>query len=244
MSHFVTSLLSKGVIFLAGNPHEKHRSRVRLRFSENGLDGFAHHEVLELLLYYCYPRRDTNEIAHRMLKEFGSLPNLFEADVQEIVRRCKVTSRVATLINLIPRVANLYMRSRLDLKVVMDNVNTAAQYAVSQFVGRTNEAFYVFCLDTGFRLKGIALIAEGTLDETAVYPRIIVEEALKYQAKNLIFAHNHPGGTIKPSRNDINSTRKIMEGLNILNIRLIDHIIVAGDKHYSFAKHGQIVEGY
>jgi len=218
---------------------------MRKRFMENGLDGFADHEVLEVMLYYCYPRRDTNEIAHRLIQEYGSLHNLFEADTQDIMRRCGTTENVAVLISIIPKVANLYFRSKWGNEaIIMDNVKTAAQYALSLFVGRTNEAFYIFCLNTGRKLNHVSLIAEGTLDETPVYPREIVSEAIKHQATAIILAHNHPGGTCKPSRKDVEATRKMIEGLRFLGIKVLDHIIVAGDKYYSFATHDQIVEGY
>ena len=227
------------------NVHEHHRSRVRKRFMENGLNGFADHEVLELLLFYCYPRRDTNEIAHKLINEYGSLYNLFEADTKDIMNRCGITQNVATLISVIPKVANLYFRSKWARDVVtLDDVKTVGQYAVSLFVGRTNEAFYVFFLDTKRRLNHVSLIAEGTLDETPVYPREIVSEALKHQATSIILAHNHPSGTSLPSRKDIEATRKICEGLGFIAIRVIDHIVVAGDQYYSFASHDQIVEGY
>jgi len=246
MSHFVTSPLED----ILGcdnikNLHENHRSRVRKRFMENGLHGFADHEVLELLLYYCYPRRDTNEIAHRLINEYGSLYNLFEADTQDIMRRCGTTQNVAVLISMIPKVANLYFRSKWGRDaIVMDSVQAVGRYAVSLFVGRTNEAFYIFCLDTSRKLNHVSLIAEGSLDETPVYPREIVSEVLKYQSTAVILAHNHPGGTSKPSRKDVEATRKLVEGLKFLAISVLDHIIVAGDKYYSFASNDQIVDGY
>ena len=225
--------------------HKNHRVRVRNRYIENGLDGFADHEVLEMLLYYCFPRRDTNEIAHRMINEYGSLYNLFEADTKDIMNRCNTTQNVAVLINLIPKLANLYFRGKWGRSsIVMDNMKISCEYAVSLFVGRTNEAFYVFFLDAGRKLNHVSLIAEGTLDETPVYPREIVSEALKHQSTAIILAHNHPGGTASPSRKDVEATRKICEGLSFLGIKIIDHIVVAGDKYYSFANHDKIVEGY
>lgn len=230
---------------MSNNLHENHRSRVRKRFIENGLDGFADHEVLELMLYYCYPRRDTNEIAHRLINEYGTLYNLLEADTQDIINRCGVTQNVAVLISMIPKVANLYIRKKWNRDMaVIEDVKTAGRYAVSLFVGRTNEALYIFCLDTGRRLNHISLIAEGTLDETPVYPREIVAEALKHQATAIILTHNHPGGTTKPSRKDIEATRKVKEGLGFLAIKVVDHIVVSGDKFYSFASNNQIVDGY
>ena len=229
----------------ANHLHANHRSRVRKRYLENGLDGFADHEVLEFLLYYCYPQVDTNEIAHRLINEYGSLYNLFEADPHDVMNRCRITERVAVLISLMPKVANLYFRSKWGRDaIIMDNVKTAGQYTVSLYVGRTNEAFYILCLGAGNRLNHVSLIAEGTLDETPVYPREIVAEAIKHQAKAIILTHNHPGGTAEPSGRDSEATRKIIEGLNFLGIRVTDHIVVAGDKYYSYASNSKYVYGY
>ena len=227
------------------NPHVNHRSRVRQRFIENGLRGFADHEALELLLYYCYPRVDTNEIAHRMIKEYGSLYNLFEADTLDIMKRCNTTENVAVLVSLIPKMANLYFSRRWNRKtIVMDNADTAGEYVTSLFVGQTVEVFYVLCLDTARKLNYTALIAEGTLDQTPAYPRSIANAALTHQAASIILTHNHPGGTDSPSIRDVEATRHIVRGMGFLGIKVIDHILVAGDKFYSFAKQGRIVEGY
>jgi len=227
------------------NPHKNHRSRVRRRFMQTGLDGFADHEVLEMLLFYCYPRRDTNEIAHRLINEYGSLHNLLEAGTQDIMTRCNVSENVAVLISMTPMLANRYFRSKWTRnEEIIDNVKSAGRHALSLFVGRTNEAFYAFFLDTARRLKHISLIAEGTLNETPVFPREIVSEALKHQATAIILTHNHPAGSAKPSRNDTEATRSIREGLHFLSIKVVDHIIVAGDRYYSYASHNLIVDGY
>lgn len=211
---------------------------------EQGLDGFAEHEVLEILLYYCYPRCDTNEIAHNMLKRFGSLHNLFEAEIGDIVSECGCTENVAVLLHLIPAVTNLYYRSRWDKKPVLDNEKSAGNYVTDLCAGRTVETFYLLCLNTQRQLNHVAIIAEGTLDETAVYPRAVVGEALRSQATAVILAHNHPGGSVNPSRADLEITRRIMEGLTFIGIAVLDHIVVSGGKYYSFAARGQIVGGY
>ncbi|MCL1842767.1 MAG: DNA repair protein RadC [Defluviitaleaceae bacterium] len=226
------------------NPHAKHRARMRKRYQSQGLEGFAEHEVLELLLYYCYPRRDTNEIAHRMLKEFGSLHNLFEADVDSLKTTLNCSENIAVLLNLIPALANRYYRSKWGKSVILDDEKKAGEYAIDLFVGQTVELFYVFCLDKKFRLINTALISKGTLDESAAYPREIVREAIKNHATAIILAHNHPGGSIRPSRGDIETTRTIAEGTELLGISVIDHIIAAGDTYYSFAARRQHVKGY
>jgi len=231
---------------MKSNPHKDHRKRVRARYREHGLDSFHEHEVLELLLYYCYPMRDTNEIAHKMLNTFGSLHNLFEADVEVLMDILDCTENVAVLLNLIPTLANRYYRSRWGEKIILDKVELAAEYAMNLFVGATVEHFYVLHLDAQRKLINKSLISKGVLDEVAVYPRKITQETLNNNASCVILTHNHPGGTSRPSAEDNETTRKIAEMLTSLGVKTLDHIIVAGDKYFSYAMRdrSRFVRGY
>ena len=226
------------------NPHEGHRERMRTRYRVGGLDGFADHEVLEMLLYYCYPRGDTNPRAHEMLKQFGSLHNLLEADVEALMERLGCSENVAVLLNLIPALANRYYLSKRSQNFRLINERAAGEYAIDLFMGHSVERFYVLCLDSQLRLKNTALISEGTVDETAVYPREVARVAIHDKVANVILAHNHPGGSLRPSRADAEVTRQISEGLAYIGVKVLDHIIVAGDTYYSFAARGQSVAGY
>ena len=190
--------------------HEGHRKRVKARYLSEGLDAFEDHQVLELLLFYCIPMKDTNELAHRMIREFGSLAYLFEADAKEITKRCGVSENTAVLISLIPSLARRYFTGKWGDKPVLSSSSKAGEYAVSLFAGRIYEAFFVICLDAQNRVNYAAMVNEGTLNEVPVYPRLIVETVLRHQANSVILAHNHPGGGLNPSQEDIEVTRKIM----------------------------------
>jgi len=224
--------------------HGGHRNRMRARYRREGLDHFAEHEVLELLLYYCYPQRNTNDIAHKMLKEFGSLHHLFEADVETLMARPGCTENIAVLLNLMPALANRYFQSKWNRKLTINDAKTAGAYAIDLFVGLTVERFYLISLNARNRLNGTILISEGTTDESAVYPREVAKAALQSQASAIILAHNHPGGTLKPSRGDLEVTRQLVNWLAVINIPVLDHIIVAGDTYYSMAERRQHVMGY
>ncbi|MCL2603415.1 MAG: DNA repair protein RadC [Defluviitaleaceae bacterium] len=227
-----------------GHSHTGHRERHRERYIIGGSDSFKDHELLELLLYYCYPRCNTNPIAHRMIDEFGSLHRLFQTDVPTLMERLDCSENVAVMLNLMPAIANRFSRSRQDKKPVMDNSRTAGQFAVNQFADQSAERFYVASLDTGNRVNKVTLISKGTLDEAAFYPREVVKAAIQNQAVSVILMHNHPGGTLSPSRNDMDVTREIIDGLAFINITVTDHIIVAGDRYHSFCDHGKHVKGY
>lgn len=220
--------------------HEGHRQRVKTRYLKEGLDSFEDHQVLELLLFYCIPMKDTNEIAHRMIREFGTLSGLFEADPKDICRRCGVTENVAIFVSLIPSLARRYFKGKWGEKPSLSSSSAAGNYAVSLFTGRIYEAFFVICLDAQNRVNYAALVHEGTINEAPVYPRLIVEAALRHQANTVILAHNHPGGSLQPSSADLEVTRKISTALKSISINVVDHIIVAGDKYMSFAEKGLI----
>jgi len=226
------------------NLHEGHRERVRTRYRIGGLDGFADHEVLEMLLYYCYPRGDTNPRAHEMLNQFGSLHNLLEADVEALMERLGCSENVAVLLNFIPGLANRYNLSRIKKPIRLDSERAAGEYAMALFAGLSVERFCVFCLDSQHWLKNTKFISEGTIDETAVYPREIAKVALHDNVNKVILAHNHPGGSLRPSRADSDVTRLLSDGFVFLGITVLDHIIVAGDTYYSFAARDQNVAGY
>jgi DNA repair protein RadC len=220
------------------NMHKGHRQRMRARYIKEGLDAFDDHQVLEMLLFYCIPRRDTNELAHKMIHEFGSLANLFEAAPKDIVKRCGVSENTAVLVSLIPSLSRRYNQRKWGDKPFLGNSTNAGEYAVSLFTGRTYEAFFILCLDGQNKLNHAALVNEGTINEAAVYPRNIVEIALRHQAAKVILAHNHPGGSLKPSHADIRITQIIKDALGAISIDVVDHIIVAGDKYFSLAEKG------
>lgn len=220
------------------NIHKGHRERVRDRFMEEGLDSFKDHEVLELLLFYCVRQKDTNELAHRMLKEYGTLNDLLEAHPRDIARRCGVSINTATLISLCVPLARRYMKRKWGNRPVLNSSSRAGEYALSLFAGRVYEAFFAICLDSQNRVNHAALVHEGTINEAPVYPRIIVETALRHKANSVILAHNHPGGSLKPSVADIEVTKKIYSALLPISIRVVDHIIIAGERYTSFAEQG------
>lgn len=215
------------------NLHEGHRKRIKERFVNEGLDSFEDHQVLEFLLFYAIPMRDTNDLAHKMLKEYGSLSGLFEADPKDIGKRCQVSENTAVLLSLIPSLSRRYFKGKWGEKPILSSVSKAGEYVASLFVGRLYENFYMICLDSQNRVNHSVLVHEGTLSEVPVYPRLVVELALRYQAHSVILAHNHPGGSLNPSQEDINITKTIISALEPIDIKVRDHIIVAGENYIS-----------
>ena len=215
--------------------HAGHRKRMRARFLNDGLDGFADHEVLELALFFAIPQRNVNPLAHRLIRHFGSLHAVLEADAASLMRVEGVGEYAATLLTLFSHVARRMEKSRRLERGKIANRAQAQRYCQALLSGLRQECFYAVCLNAEMEVLGDALIARGSLGEVPAYPRLVAEAALRYNAHSLILCHNHPGGSLVPSLRDIEATRVLQRLLDGLEVALADHIIVAGGETLSMA---------
>jgi DNA repair protein RadC len=220
------------------NIHTGHRKRLKKRFLNNGIVEFEPHQILELLLFYGIPRKDTNVISHNLIKKFGSLSNVFDAEYEELMDVSGISENTATLIKLIPEITGLYQKDKWGEKPKLDSSEKAGRFSISLFVDKPYECFYLIGLDSGKRLIKTVLLNEGTIDSATVYPRNIAEEVILGKASSVILAHNHPGGRLSPSGQDIHTTHIIKESLKTFEVEVDDHIIAADNHYYSFAENG------
>ena len=218
------------------NIHAGHRERVRQRFREQGLTGFAEHEVLELLLTYAIARKDVNPLAHELLAQFGSLAGVLEADESELLRVAGVGENTAALITLMPELFGYYQRSALGARPSVRNFAEAKAYCQSLFFGAHEEMVYVLCLDQSGRVIHPALLRRGTVNEVSIYPREVVEMVIRYHAHSVLLTHNHPSGSERPSQADIDATVRIAMALAAIGVTLTDHLIFSGDEVYSMKR--------
>lgn len=220
------------------NLHTNHRQRVRDRFiRENGLDSFEPHQVLELLLFYAVPRRDTNELAHRLINEYGSLHALLNARPEDIEKRCKVSETTAVLISMIPHICRKFLKSSItNENICIDNLDIAYKYFQATLAGQPFESFYMLCLDLNKKLKKLVKISDGNSNSSPIYMEKVVGDALLHNSSFIIIGHNHPNGNKNPSTADVQATTQILNALSFVNIKLLDHIIVCGDSYFSFSR--------
>ncbi|MFZ2445569.1 MAG: DNA repair protein RadC [Syntrophobacteraceae bacterium] len=219
---------------------EGHRQRLRERFQRSGLSGFHDHEVLELLLTYAIPRRDVKPIAKALLNEFGNnLATVFDAPVAALRRVSGVGEHAALLLSLVPRLLDSYQSSRWTRQEIFSSTQSAVDYLTTLLGTERNEIFCILALDSQNRLIAVEQIQKGSVNRTAVFPRLVVESSLKHRATAVILAHNHPGGGPQPSAADRQLTLRLKKILGDLDIVVHDHIIIAGpDQHYSFVQNG------
>lgn len=220
------------------NTHDGHRQRMRERFRTDGLEGFAPHEVLELLLFYARARGDVNPLAHALLDTFGSLKGVLEARPEQLMTVPGVGEETATLVSLMLPMFRRYELCICEEKPVILNRKAAEEYCTALLAGFRTEHFYAICLSTDSRVLGHRLIAEGSLTEVAAYPRLVVETALNYNAHSVLLCHNHPSGTCLPSPEDVSTTRRMQQLLYGLDMVLLDHIVVGAGNTYSMSQHG------
>jgi DNA repair protein RadC len=219
----------------AGKMHDGHRERIKKRFKETGLAGFPDHNILELLLFYTIPRRDTNELAHLLINTFGSLSAVFDASFEELIKVGGVGENTASLIKLMPQIYGKYLEDKLSVSTVIDSTDAAGEYFVAKYIGVVNERAMLMCLDSKCCIKNCETLSDGSTTMTEITGRKVVENALKNNAVSVILAHNHPHGIAVPSPEDVDLTRTIIRLLNSIDIKLRDHIIVANNEYFSMA---------
>lgn len=218
--------------------HDGHRERVRERFVKHGLDNFDDITALEFLLFYAIPRRDTNEIAHALLEHFGSIDNVFSADIDALTSVPGIGENAAALIKLVPQLMKKSELASLNNVTTLKTKDQLGEYLVPRFIDEIDEVLYILCLDSNFELIQIVEIGRGDVISVNVSIRKITEIALKYHASNIVLSHNHPRGRAVPSGDDIRYTRQIRDALRVMDVELHDHIVVAGRKYSSFRESG------
>ena len=220
--------------------HEGHRQRLRDRFLQEGLQGFAPHEVLELLLCYAIPQKNVNPLAHALLNHFGSLHGVFEATPEQLLKVDGIGPYAAVFLHLMSPLSQRIEFSRMGQKPVLKNRKDAQAYCVNLLSGLHLEHFYLLALDAQMQLLGAVLIGKGSISEVPAYPRLAVEAAIKYNAHSVLLCHNHPGGSTHPSDADLQVTYRLSEVLSGIDVLVLDHIIVAGHQAGSMVQMGYI----
>ena len=222
--------------------HDGHREKMRARFLHSGLDGFADHEALELLLYYAIPRQDTNPIAHALMDRYGSLSAVLAAPIEDLQKVKGIGESAAILLKLVPRLchkARLADAQRQEL--IFNDARRTGAYLLERFTGEKNEVLYQLCLDRKGKLLVCKRLGEGGITSAPLDVRKLVENAILASASTVILAHNHPSGIACPSPEDIAATDQAKKALDAIGVELADHIIVADRDFVSMAESGLLL---
>lgn len=218
---------------------EGHRQRLRDKFLEQGIESFTDSEIIELLLTFGTPRSDCKEAARAALARFQTLPAVLDAAPTELQQIKGVGPKNIFALQFIQGVARRYLRQRIVGKQYVHSSRDVADYLIHAMRGLQHEVFTVVFLDAAHAIIDSAVVAEGTVTVNTVYPRELVKAALARNAAALVIAHNHPSGSLAPSRQDEDLTRSLHLVCSFMHINLLDHLIIgSGDQVYSFADQG------
>ena len=222
-------------------PHyHGHRKRLRDRFLKSGLAGFADYEVVELLLTLAIPRSDVKQPAKALIARFGNLRCILDARPEELQAVPGVGSVTPVALRIIKSAATLYLQQSGEDRDSLADPLRLADFWRMRIGSLHNELFEVAYLDSGYRLMrdGVETLEEGTIDRAAVYPRRVIEAALRRGAAAVVLAHNHPNGIVTPSDQDKVLTRAIVLGADAVHLTVVDHLIVSTNEVFSFRKAG------
>lgn len=219
--------------------HEGHRQRLKDRFLEQGLDSFTPVQAIEIMLFYCIPRQDTNEIAHRLLERFGSFSQVLDASVEELCSVKGIGTNTATFLKMFPAVARYYEvdRAKLNDDPLLTTEACGAKLR-PHFLGRCNETVFLLCIDAKGKELCCRLVGEGGINSAGVPIRRIVEISLAAKATAVVLAHNHPSGIALPSAEDVSTTQRVATALEAVDVVLADHLVFADDDYTSMVQSG------
>ena len=215
------------------NAHEGHRKRLRERYKKSGLAGFHNYEFIELLLTYAIPQKDVKPLAKELIAHFGGIREIFDASLEELTTIKGLGERTAILFKLLKEGSTLYLKARVKGKEILSSPQLALDFCYHMLSGEKNEKFMVLYLTTKNELIDTEILEEGTINQTAVYPRKVLEGALKHNASALIFVHNHPSGDPTPSRTDKKLTEALVKTAQTIDVTVHDHIIIGKNSHFS-----------
>lgn len=214
--------------------HKEHRKRLRQRFLQEGLENFEPHVILELLLFYALPRKDTNELAHKVLNHFGSLSEVFDASFDQLMEVDGIGKESATLLSMVSQLSNVYMIDKVAKKSIK-GLDQVAQFAYQCLIDKNTEHILLICLDNNQSMITYKIISEGSVDQSLGDIREIARMMLSVNATAAVLAHNHPRGSTRPSAADERFTISVNEGLSKLHLKLLDHVIVNPGGYFSMA---------
>lgn len=217
--------------------HEGHRNRLRERYRRAGMDDYAPHEVMELLLTYAIPRGDVNPQAHALIKRFGSVAGVMDASIEELCEVKGIGPESALFLKTIPDVFRHYSLSLCNTEKPMDTIAKLGEYLHAKYAGVSIERVYLLLFDNSLRVTECIHLGDGSINSSTITVRTIAEQALRKQAAAVVLSHNHPKGLTIPSSADIEVTQSVESALETLGIPLLEHIIVTENSYAPIMRH-------
>lgn len=211
-----------------------HRQRMMQKMLKHGSETMHNYEVVEMLLFLIFKRKDTRTLAKILLQKFGTIGAILNASQKEIVSINGLGNKAYEAFHIIKSVINATLQEKIISKTALTCFDDVITYCCNNMKYLQHEELRVIFLNgTGNIIKD-KVVQQGTVDTVEIYTREIIKKCLEFGAKGIILVHNHPSGDPTPSGNDLICTAKIKEACDVFNISLLDHVIIGKDKHVSF----------
>ncbi len=218
--------------------HLGHRKRVREKFLSSKGKELHDYELLEILLFSVYPRFDTKPIAKNLLRKFGDISAVINADFESLKEVDKIGDSAIVALKINSEIINRILKNKAKEKEVLSNYQALLDYAKNSLQDLNYEVFRVIFLDANYRIIEDELMSIGENDFVQISVKNIVKKALLLHSPFLILMHNHPTSNLEASNSDIKTTAEIQKALNPLNIEIIDHLIIGKNGYFSFKENG------
>jgi DNA repair protein RadC len=215
------------------NIHKGHREKVKQRYYEAGLTSMPDHNILELLLFFGIPQKDTNPLAHELIETFGSFSGVLEASKTELQSVKGMTENAACLLSLILPVYKRYVKDLHKKKRKFEDAKEMADYLRPFYLDTPNERIYAMCFDLHDRMIACRVVSDGDRGSASLDCCKLASIALEVKAKKIVLSHNHPNGTLRPSEDDVEATEMARDMLMYLKVQLKDHIIITDKSYFS-----------
>ena len=206
--------------------HDGHRQRILQRWEERGLERFSDLELLEFLLTFSIPRKDTKPLAQQLLEAFGSLEKVFAGDRAQLLRLKGIGPKTAAMIELSGEIWRRAELARSKKPILLRSTKSIGEYLMAQARGLREERAWILCLDAGYRFLQCRELCSGAVNAVNLPCRRVVEEALLNNASLVVLAHNHSSGNLLPTLEDLEYTRSLMHALAMVDVKLLDHMIL------------------
>lgn len=222
-------------------PHyHGHRQRLRNRFLQGGAGALHDYELLELLLTFAIPYSDVKPLAKRLIEHFGSFNQVFDAPADTLMEFTGLREYSAVLIKLVKACSEYTLKAEALKRQQIKSLATLVDYCRASMGGLADEQFRVIFLNSQNEVIAEEIVHEGTVNQTVVYPRKVLELALKHKATGLILVHNHPSGNLTPSAADRELTRALVKAGQTLNLTVHDHLIISRHGYFSLAEQNML----
>jgi len=234
------SIKKEKILIEAYEKAKGHRNRVKERFLKEGPERFTDEDLLELLLIFSIPYKDTRKLARELLNHYKTLDSVLDASLEELSKFKGLKEKSALPLKVVKEVARRYLKAKALKTEYLKSPQEVYDYLKYEMQNLTRETLKAIFLDAKSKILGIETLFEGTITESAVYPREIFAKAVEKKAVSLILVHNHPSGDTNPSKADIKLTKNLILAGYLLQCKIIDHIIIGKDGYFSMAEKGII----